>query len=221
MCISRAAVTVDRVVDQSDLFSYRRPCQSRGSPSGRVEPIHPLGIRSSARRLPSGCSVGSALVPVHDQRLSRSPTCIHCCDQTFVCWSGSAGGGILDNAQYAIVRRNVQLEGSLEPNDLPDSQDPLDLVDLWTVWKEVQTPPLAVRTRSSISTCCPTTRPEVQAPEDLPASPWQWDMDSGSWRCGGVKRAVHRGRKRIPVSSTVFFGSHCSNFAGATAISIL
>ena len=72
-------VTVDRVVDQSGFVQLPEIGlgQSRGSSSRRVEPIHSLGLRSTAGRSPSGCGVGSAhWVPVHDQRLHLAAQCV-------------------------------------------------------------------------------------------------------------------------------------------------
>ena len=174
-----------------------RPRQSRRSSPGRVKPIHPLGLRSSARAIPQ---VDAALV-----RRTRFQFTIN----GFISQPNvypllrsdlrllealSQAGGILDNAQYAIVRRRVQLEGSLESSDLPDSQEPLDLDGLLDRLEGSSNASSSASedTFVDIDLLSKDTLPEVQAPEDLPASPWQWDMDSGSWRnmAGSSERSI-------------------------------
>ena len=131
---------------------------------------------------------------------SHSPTCIHCCDRTFVCLKRLEPGG-RHSRQRSVCElfERVQLEGSLESNDLPDSQDQLDLDGLLDRLEGSSNASIGASedTFVDIDLLSKDTLPEVQAPEDLPISPWQWDVDSGTWQSEGVKRAVHRGRKRI------------------------
>ena len=191
-------VTVDRVVDQSGFVQL--PEIGLVKVEGLLPEELSPSIRSAYGRLLGAPQVDAALVLRTGFRftingfISQPNVYPLLRSDLRLLEALSQAGGILDNAQYAIVRRRVQLEGSLESNDLPDSQDPLDLDGLLDRlegkfkrlhWREEDT-------FVDIDLLSKDTLPEVQAPEDLPASPWQWDMDSGSWRnmAGSSERSI-------------------------------
>ena len=191
-------VTVDRVVDQSGFVQL--PEIGLVKVEGLLPEELSPSIRSAYGRLlggsPSGCSVGSAhWVPVHDQRLHLAAQRVStvAIGPSFV-GSGQPGGRHFGQRSVRDCSARVQLEGSLESNDLPDSQDPLDLDGLLDRLEGSSNASIGASedTFVDIDLLSKDTLPEVQAPEDLPASPWQWDMDSGSWRnmAGSSERSI-------------------------------
>ena len=181
-------VTVDRVVDQSGFVQL--PEIGLVKVEGLLPEELSPSIRSAYGRLLGAPQVDAALVQRTGFRftingfISQPNVYPLLRSDLRLLEALSQAGGILDNAQYAIVRRRVQLEGSLESNDLPDSQEPLDLDGLLDRLEGSSNASIGASedTFVDIDLLSKDTLPEVQAPEDLPASPWQWDMDSGSWR---------------------------------------
>ena len=209
-------VTVDRVVDQSGFVQFPKSASSVKVFSGRMSP----SIRSAYGRLLGGpkwmLRWFSALVPVHDQRLHlAAQRGILLRSDLRLLEALSQAGGILDNAQYAIVRRRVRLEGSLEPTDAGDSQEPLDLNGLLNRLEGSSNASIGASedTFVDIDQLSKAPLPEVQPSEDLPASPWQWDMD---WGAGATWQGQASGPSRTRAGPS-FHRPCSSNPTAATA----
>ena len=156
-------VTVDRVVDQSGFVQL--PEIGLVKVEGLLPEELSPSIRSAYGRLLAAPQVDAALVqphwvPVHDQRLHLAAQRVStvAIGPSFV---GAAQPGGRHFGQRSV--RNCSAVSNLRARwnqtTFQAAKSRSIWTAFWTVWKEVQTPPLArVRTRSSISTCCPRTR---------------------------------------------------------------
>ena len=127
-------VTVDRVVDQSGFVQLPEIglVQVEGLLPEELSP----SIRSAYGRLLGAPQVDAALVQRTGFRFTingfiAQPNVYSLLRSDLRLLEAlSQAGGILDNAQYAIVRRRVRLEGPVEDRTDPESPSPLDLEGL-------------------------------------------------------------------------------------------
>ena len=188
-------VTVDRVVDQSGFVQL--PEIGLVKVEGlRPEELSP-SIRSAYGRLLGAPQVDAALVQRTGFRFTingfiAQPNVYPLLRSDLRLLEAlSQAGGILDNAQYAIVRRRVQLEGALETQGVPETTEPLDLDGLLDRLEGGAGASIGASedTFVDVDFLSQDTLPEMQEVEDLPVSPWQWDVASGTWQKRGGEEA--------------------------------
>lgn len=188
-------VTVDRVVDQSGFVQL--PEIGLVKVEGLLPEELSPSIRSAYGRLLGAPQVDAALVQRTGFRFTingfiAQPNVYPLLRSDLRLLEAlSQAGGILDNAQYAIVRRRVQLEGALETQGVPETTEPLDLDGLLDRLEGGAGASIGASedTFVDVDFLSQDTLPEMQEVEDLPVSPWQWDVASGTWQKRGGEEA--------------------------------
>ena len=188
-------VTVDRVVDQSGFVQL--PEIGLVKVEGLLPEELSPSIRSAYGRLLGAPQVDAALVQRTGFRFTingfiAQPNVYPLLRSDLRLLEAlSQAGGILDNAQYAIVRRRVQLEGALETQGVPETTEPLDLDGLLGRLEGAAGASIGASedTFVDVDFLSQDTLPEMQKVEDMPISPWQWDVASGTWQKRGGEGA--------------------------------
>ncbi|MAW41182.1 MAG: hypothetical protein CMJ30_02045 [Phycisphaerae bacterium] len=199
-------VTVDRVVDQSGFVQL--PEIGLVKVEGLLPEELSPSIRSAYGRLMGAPQVDAALVQRTGFRftingfISQPNVYPLLRSDLRLLEALSQAGGILDTAQYAVVRRRVRLEGPLETPEIDDSQSPLDLDGLLDRLEGSSGASIGASedTFIDVDALMDGGLPEVQEPEGLPESPWLWDVASGTWqKRGGADDWSEMGEGDAPV----------------------
>ena len=200
------SVTVDRVVDQSGFVQLPEIglVQVEGLLPEELSP----SIRSAYGRLLGAPQVDAALVQRTGFRFTingfiAQPNVYSLLRSDLRLLEAlSQAGGILDNAQYAIVRRRVRLDGPVEERIDPESPSPLDLEGLLDRLEGGAGASIGASedTFFDVDFLSQDSLPEVQDLEKMSDSPWQWDVASGTWKKrGGENNWSGQGVGEAPV----------------------